>query len=90
MILLKVNSSLVRDRIKNSGINLCKCCEFDQSVWLTFGHGTKKVHGEGYPIEELDMYNVEDVLNYLYQTESDIIDCGYDVEKFIKLCKEHL
>lgn len=92
MILLKVNSKLIRERLKKAGFSICPCCEFGQSVWLSFTPNiTFNIHGIGYPIDEYNLYNVEDILR-LYESEltSEDIDCGYDVEKFIQLCKEEL
>jgi len=84
--ILKINCPSVRKRLLDAGIKLCLCCKFDGSVWLTAGGHSNCVHGEGYPIEEMELYNVEDVLSTI-EKSSNYIDYGYNVDRFIDFCK---
>lgn len=89
--ILKVNCPSIRRRLEEAGLSLCLCCEFDGSVWLVCSDAvnTADIHGEGYPIEEMGLENVEDVLRwYECDKRQDSIDCGYDVEKFIVNCRK--
>lgn len=87
-IILKVNSSLVRKRLEDAGLKVCLCCAFDQAVWLHCCNTEMEydIHGVGYPHEEMDLYKVEEVLNQFISESGNIIDCDFDVDKFIERC----
>lgn len=50
-IYLSCNSKEVRDELREKGFDLCKCCEFEDSQWLSYLDTNDTVHGMGYPCE---------------------------------------
>lgn len=67
--------------------NACICCEFEGTAWLVFRPGLPfDVHGEGYDFEELRLVGTEANLRYFEKVTPNYIDCGTDIDKFIKTC----
>ena len=88
-IILKSNNPEVREKIRTSGIKLCKCTEFKDSVWLDYHPGcTDSVHGVGYYGDEMGTKSVQEELDRF------VSECKYpiyckDVDDFIAKIKTH-
>lgn len=83
---LRTNSEEVRDRIKNSDIDVCSCCSFTDAEWLYGSHNS--VHGI-FPAKEGDWdakyFGTKENFKEMFLTNNpDCVDCGEDVELFIK------
>lgn len=85
ILVLKDNSPEIRDKIKTSGIEVCHCAEFKNSVWLDYS-GVNGVHGVGYYNEEVGTKSVQEELNRFVTENKDIIFCQ-DVNEFIDKIK---
>lgn len=72
-VVLKTVSPQILDKLRESGLTVCTCCEFPGTAWLVFRPNmpTSDIHGEGYDFEA-------NTPNY--------VDCGTDVDKFINIC----
>lgn len=80
-------SPQILDRLRESGLTVCICCEFEGVAWLTFSPGLPfDIHGEGYDFEELGLIGTEANLRYFEKVTPNYIDCGTDVDKFINTC----
>lgn len=83
--ILKENSEAIRKKIKDSGIRVCICAEFDGSIWLDFSTVVNNgVHGVGYGGGE--MTNDEAMALFLHEVRNPVW-CD-TVDEFIKLIKE--
>lgn len=89
MLVLKENSPEIIQAIKDSGIRVCGCVKFKNSVWLDYSGITPNVvHAVGYYDEELvGTKSVEDELNRFISENKDIVYCK-DVNEFISKIKE--
>lgn len=86
-VVLKTVSPQILDRLRESGLTVCICCEFEGVAWLTFSPGLPfDIHGEGYDFEELGLIGTEANLRYFEKVTPNYIDCGTDVDKFINTC----
>lgn len=81
ILVLKDNSPEIRDKIKTSGIMVCQCAEFKDSVWLDYS-GVNGVHGVGYYDEEIGTKSVQEELDRFVAENKNIIFCQ-DVDDFI-------
>lgn len=64
-VVLKTVSPQILDRLRESGLTVCICCEFEGVAWLTFSPGLPfDIHGEGYDFEELGLIGTEANLRY--------------------------
>ena len=87
-LILKENSGQIRDKIKQSGIRVCCCAEFKDSVWLDYS-GINGVHGVGYYDEEYTGTNsVESELGRFLAECKDPVFCK-DVDEFITKIKKY-
>lgn len=79
-VVLKTVSPQILDKLRESGLTVCICCEFKGTAWLVFRPGLPfDVHGIGYDFEEMGLFGTEaETPNY--------VDCGTDVDKFINTC----
>ena len=91
VIVLKQNSSEIRQKIEDAGIRVCICCSFKNAVWLVChpeSEAAFDVHGVGYSDENLP---VEDELAFVEydwkQYNVKVIECK-DVDEFINRIKE--
>lgn len=79
--------SQILDKLRESGLTVCICCEFKGTAWLVFRPGLPfDVHGEGYDFEELGLIGTEANLRYFEKVTPNYIDCETDVDKFINTC----
>lgn len=86
-VVLKTVSPQILDKLRESGLTVCICCEFKGTAWLVFRPGLPfDVHGEGYDFEELGLIGTEANLRYFEKVTPNYIDCGTDVDKFINTC----
>lgn len=86
-VVLKTVSPQILDKLRESGLTVCICCEFEGTAWLVFRPGLPfDVHGEGYDFEELGLVGTEANLRYFEKVTPNYIDCGTDIDKFIKTC----
>lgn len=81
ILVLKDNSPEIRDKIKTSGITVCPCAEFKNSVWLDYS-GINGVHGVGYYSEDVGTKSIQEELDRFVAENKDIIFCQ-DVDDFI-------
>lgn len=88
-LVLKENSPEIVQAIKDSGIKVCGCVKFKNSVWLDYSGVTPNVvHAVGYYDEELvGTKSVEEELNRFVGENKDIVYCK-DVNEFISKIKE--
>jgi hypothetical protein len=88
-LVLKENSPEIVQAIKDSGITVCGCVKFKNSVWLDYSGVTPNVvHAVGYYDEELvGTKSVEEELNRFVGENKDIVYCK-DVNEFISKIKE--
>ena len=83
-VVLKTVSPQILDKLRESGLTVCICCEFKGTAWLVFRPGLPfDVHGEGYDFEELGLIGTEANLRYFEKVTPNYIDCETDVDKFI-------
>lgn len=87
ILVLKDNSPEIRDRIKISGIEVCCCAEFKDSVWLDYS-GVNGVHGIGYYDEEVGTKSIQEELDRFVTENKDIVYCE-NVEQFINKIKDY-
>lgn len=86
------NSPEIRQELKEAGIDLCRCCEFEDAIWLHYIKDTNRVHGVGYKneIKYINFTPQGMVQSVLW----DDIEYGYDVtivhdvKDFIKLIRQ--
>jgi hypothetical protein len=83
VILLRQNSQEIRDAIKASGIDVCICANFVDSVWLDYYPTIGSVHGIGYPYEGMTSEQTLSFIEYEWgQYDTKVIECK-DVQEFI-------
>jgi len=89
ILVLKENSPEIIQAIKDSGIKVCGCVKFKNSVWLDYSGVTPNVvHAVGYYDEELvGTKSVEEELKRFVGENKDIVYCK-DVNEFISKIKE--
>ena len=85
ILVLKDNSPEIRDKIRTSGIRVCRCAYFKDSVWLEYS-GINGVHGVGYYDEEVGTKSVQEELDRFVAENKDIVYCK-DVDEFITKIK---
>lgn len=88
---LRTNSPEIRDRIpKECDILVCGCALFPESEWLCFS-GVNGVHGV-FPADDpvyQSLFGTKDNFKELFlERHKDFVDCGEDVELFIKTIKD--
>lgn len=76
----------LRATLAENGYTICKCCDFEGSIWLSTLKCNHTIHGIGYGCEE---YNItpEQALQ-MYIDSTSCIDCGEDEILFIKTALE--
>lgn len=86
-VVLKTVSPQILDKLRESGLTVCICCEFKGTAWLVFRPGLPfDVHGIGYDFEEMGLFGTEAVLKHFEAETPNYVDCGTDVDKFINTC----
>ena len=86
-VVLKTVSPQILDKLRESGLTVCICCEFKGTAWLVFRPGLPfDVHGIGYDFEEMGLFGTEAVLKHFEAETPNYVDCGTDVDKFIYTC----
>lgn len=90
VILLRQNSQEIRDAIKASGIDVCICANFVDSVWIYYYHTVGSVHGIGYPYEDMTSEQTIAFIEYEWkQYDTKLIECK-DVQEFINEIKKSM
>lgn len=88
VILLRQNSQEIRDAIKASGIDVCICANFIDSVWLDYYPTFGSVHGIGCPYEGMTSEQTLSFIEYEWkQYDTKVIECK-DVQEFINEIKK--
>ena len=88
VILLRQNSQEISDAIKASGIDVCICANFIDSVWLYYYQTVGSVHGIGYPYEDMTSEQTLAFIEYEWkQYDTKVIECK-DVQEFINEIKK--
>lgn len=88
VILLRQNSQEIRDAIKASGIDVCICANFVDSVWLYYYPTVGSVHGIGYPYEDMTSEQTLALIEYEWkQYDTKVIECK-DVQEIINEIKK--
>ena len=83
VILLKQNSLDIRQAIKDSGIDVCICAEFKDSIWLDYYPNVGSVHGVGFYDENTTQAKVLAFVEYEWkENNTTVIECK-DVQEFI-------
>jgi len=81
---IRKNSPELRAALKETGLHVCCCCEFEDWNWLESGeagvHGICTVFDDEIGFNPSELFLEEDAENYT--------DCGIDEEMFLKLAKE--
>lgn len=69
-LILKENSPQIRELIKQHGIDVCRCCEYKDSLWLNYNHSvTESVHGIGYSDDWENSTPQQKILRYIEEVE---------------------
>lgn len=75
-------------RLSEHGIKLCQCCYFDMWDYLSYGSTIGTVHGIANDDYVCEVYgkqgNISDTRMEWIAYKKEIIDCGEDLEMFIK------
>lgn len=86
------NSPEIRQELKDVGMELCRCCEFKDAIWLHYNEDLNSIHGVGYDDDAWYLnFTPQAIIQYGLW---DDIEHGYDVtivhdvKDFIKLIKE--
>ena len=88
VILLRQNIQEIRDAIKASGIDVCICANFVDSVWLYYYPTVGSVHGIGYPYDDMTSEQTLAFIEYEWkQYDTKVIECK-DVQEFINEIKK--
>lgn len=83
--ILKQNSEVIRQKIKDAGISVCFCASFAGADWLDFSTTVNNgVHGVGYPFD--GMTKEETLALYQHEVKNPVW-CK-DVDEFINIIKE--
>lgn len=89
---IRKNTSELRTKLKELGYHICRCTEFEDSVWLRTSFITNKpvIHGIGYFNEDLTgRKNTQEELDFFLSenctSKNPRIDCGDNEELFIAL-----
>lgn len=85
---LKDNNEIIRQKIKDAGIDVCICTEFDDACWLDYSTEVDNgVHGVGYFGEEIGAKSQQEVLDMFLSQCHDLVECK-NVEEFIEKIKQ--
>ena len=90
VILLRQNSKEIINAIKDSGIDVCICANFVDSVWLYYYPTVGSVHGIGYPYDDMTSEQTLALIEYEWkQYDTKVIE-GKDVQENIKERKKSM
>ena len=90
VILLRQTSQEISDAIKASGIYVCICANFVDSVWLYYYPTVGSIHGIGYPSEAMTSEQTLAFIEYEWkQYDTKVIECK-DVQEFINEIKKSM
>lgn len=96
-VFIRKNTPELREKIEKSGLGVCTCAYFEDSIWLHSTYldvrdrlsGVKEVHGLGYGIQEKDDTPETVVNGFLEDIKSrknnTTFDCGTNEDLFIEL-----
>lgn len=79
---IRKNTKELRDRLKEIGYTICKCCYFNDAVWLDTLPQNGTAHGVGYVSEGVKSQE-EELSRYV--AEDNGIDCGDNDELFLSI-----
>ena len=86
--ILKENTEEIRNKIEQSGIDVCVCCKFIDACWLDYSTNVSNgVHGVGYWGEDNFTHSQQEELDLYLSEVQDPIWCK-DVDEFIERIKE--
>lgn len=90
---LKDNSPEIQQQLKDAGIECCLCCEFEDTFWLYYSSITPNIVHGVYPDTDGSSYGWagktrEEEEKLFLKRNPDVIDCGTDVDLFIKTIKD--
>lgn len=95
---LRANSTEIRQRLKDSGIEACICTTFNNAEWLSYSECGKSLEVHGiYPGNDKEEWGTERIFGnkdnfkeVFLSNNRDYMDCGEDIDLFIKAIKnEH-
>ena len=75
-VVLKTVSPQILDKLRESGLTVCTCCEFPGTAWLVFRPNMpiSDIHGGGYDFEEIGLFGTEAVLKYFEANTPNYVD----------------
>lgn len=91
---LRSNSPEIRKKLEENGIEVCVCCEFEGSEWISYSQATPgTVHGifpgDNEELWSEDYFGTKETFKDIFLRDAqDYKDCGEDVDLFIKTIKE--
>lgn len=81
---IRKNTKELRDRLEKLGYKICKCCEFEDAIWLNNYIPTSSIHGIGYSDKEIGT-SVKESLNLFLEENNNYIDCKENEELFLAI-----
>lgn len=90
-VVLKTVSPQILDKLRESGLTVCTCCEFPGTAWLVFRPkyayiGYFTVRGMTFERDRTFFWNGGRFSNTFEANTPNYVDCGTDVDKFINIC----
>lgn len=92
---LRANSPEIRKKLEENEIKVCTCCEFEDSEWISYSQATPGIVHGVYPGDDEEEWGTErifgnkDTFKEVFLSEhKNYIDCGEDVDLFIRTIKE--
>lgn len=92
---LRANSLEIRSKLEENGISACVCCAFSNADWLSYSEVTPNIVHGVYPGDDEEEWGTErifgnkDTFKEIFLSEhKNYIDCGEDVDLFIRTIKE--
>lgn len=81
---IRKNTKELRDKLKDLGYKICKCCEFEYAIWLNNYIPTNSIHGTDYSNEEIGI-SAKESLNLFLEENSNYVDCGTNEDLFLAI-----
>lgn len=90
---LRANSKEIRDRLHEEKIYVCSCASYKDAEWLVcdkppYVHGVYPGNDEEEIGTEVVFGNKDTFKDVFLSLRRDYVDCGEDVESFIKAIKD--
>ena len=84
---IRKNSKELQEKLADIGYSICRCVNFENSVWLDTFPINGTVHGKGYFDEEMEFpdWTVEKELRRFVSDNPSYIDCGTNEELFLAI-----